>query len=207
MQQCVHHRLSPRRESTLPESKQFQANVAFMGRFREYAPRTQLSAADRSTQHIHRTSRPASCSPESSSGVQARAARDEARKKVQVGVDPAEQRRDAKLALLSARETSFEAVARAWHRVWAEGKHARYAEDVMNRLERNVFPNFGHKPVAHMEPKDIVRMMERIQGRGANDIARRVFCDYLRFGRTESRRGVQAFGCLTAADCSEPSAH
>jgi integrase len=44
----------------------------------------------------------------------------------------------------------------------------------MARLERNVLPNIGHKPVAHIEPKDIVRMMERIQGRGANDIARRV---------------------------------
>lgn len=48
------------------------------------------------------------------------------------------------------------------------------AEDVMGRLERMVFPSIGHKPVAHVEPKDIVRMMERIQGRGANDIARRV---------------------------------
>lgn len=53
-------------------------------------------------------------------------------------------------------------------------KHARYADDVIGRLERNVFPNIGHKPVAHIEPKDIVRMMERIQGRGANDTARRV---------------------------------
>lgn len=60
--------------------------------------------------------------------AQARAARDEARKKVLGGIDPSEERRDAKLALLSAQETSFEAVARAWHKVWAEGKHARYAK-------------------------------------------------------------------------------
>lgn len=106
--------------------------------------------------------------------AQARTARDDARKKMQAGIDPAEERRDAKLALLAAQENSFEAVARAWHKVWAEGKHARYAEDVMGRLERNVFPTVGHKPVAHIQPQDLVRMMERIQGRGANDIARRV---------------------------------
>jgi integrase len=106
--------------------------------------------------------------------AQARSARDEARKKVLAGTDPAEERRDRKLALLAAQENSFEAVARAWHKVWAVEKHARYAEDVMTRLERNVLPNIGQKPVAHIEPKDIVRMMERIQGRGANDIARRV---------------------------------
>lgn len=104
----------------------------------------------------------------------ARAARDEARRKVLAGIDPAEERRDAKLALLAAHENSFKAIARAWYKVWAEGKHARYAEDVMGRLERNVFPYIGHKPVAHIEPKDIVRMMEHIHGRGANDIARRV---------------------------------
>jgi integrase len=106
--------------------------------------------------------------------AQARALRDEARQKVLAAIDPAEERRDSKLALLAAHENSFEAVARAWHKVWAVGKHARYAEDVMGRLERNVFPNIGHKPVAHIEAKDIVRMMERIQGRGANDIAKRV---------------------------------
>jgi integrase len=44
----------------------------------------------------------------------------------------------------------------------------------MGRLERNVFPSIGHKPVAHIEAKDVVRMMERVQGRGANDIAKRV---------------------------------
>lgn len=44
----------------------------------------------------------------------------------------------------------------------------------MGRLERNVFPSIGHKPVAQIELRDIVRMMERINGRGANDIARRV---------------------------------
>jgi integrase len=106
--------------------------------------------------------------------AEARAARDEARKKVLSAIDPAEERRDSKLALLAAHENSFEAVARAWHKVWAVGKHARYAEDVMGRLERNVFPSIGHKPVAHIEAKDVVRMMERVQGRGANDIAKRV---------------------------------
>jgi len=59
---------------------------------------------------------------------------------VLAGIDPAEERRDAKLALLAAQENSFEAVARAWHKVWAVGRHARYAEDVMGRLERNVLP-------------------------------------------------------------------
>jgi hypothetical protein len=139
--------------------------------------------------------------------AEARAARDEARKKVLSAIDPAEERRDSKLALLAAHENSFEAVARPWHKVWAVGKHARYAEDVMGRLERNVFPSIGHKPVAHIEAKDVVRMMERVQGRGANDIAKRVrnTCSQIfRFAVTRgltSRNpaGEFAFGCLATA--------
>jgi integrase len=104
----------------------------------------------------------------------ARRARDEARNKVLADVDPAEERRDAKFALLAAHENSFETVARAWHKVWAPTKHERYSEDVLARLERDVFPVIGHKPVSQIEPKDLVRMMDLIQGRGATDIARRV---------------------------------
>jgi hypothetical protein len=104
----------------------------------------------------------------------ARSARNQARDKVRAGIDPADEKREAKLALLIAHETSFEAVARAWHKKWSTGRHARYAEDVMSRLERNVFPVIGHKPVDQIAPKHVVAMMERVQGRGATDVARRV---------------------------------
>jgi hypothetical protein len=93
---------------------------------------------------------------------------------VQAGIDPADEKQEAKLALLVAQESSFEAVARAWHSRWAAGRHARYAEDLMSRLERNVFPVLGHEPVDQIEPKHVVAMMERVQGRGATDVARRV---------------------------------
>jgi integrase len=106
--------------------------------------------------------------------AQARAARDLARDKVLAGIDPSDEKRDAKLAILSAHESSFEAVACAWHERWATGRHKRYAQDVMTRLKRNVFPVIGHKTVDQVEPKHIVAMMERIHGRGAADVARRV---------------------------------
>src|SRR4051812_6348703 len=85
--------------------------------------------------------------------AQARSARDAARKKVLAGIDPAEERRDAKLALLATRENTFEPVARAWHKVWAVGRHVRYTGDVMGRLERNGFPVLGNKPVTHTNPR------------------------------------------------------
>ncbi len=110
----------------------------------------------------------------STSLADARLAKDQAKLKVAAGIDPSEERKDAKLAQLSAHETSFEAVARAWHKVWSIEKHARYAEDVLSRLERNAFPRLGHRDIANIEAKDVVRMMEHIQGRGATDIALRL---------------------------------
>jgi hypothetical protein len=52
----------------------------------------------------------------------ARAARNRARDRVQAGNDPADEKREAKLALLVAQESSFEAVARAWHSRWVTGR-------------------------------------------------------------------------------------
>ncbi|WP_048439248.1 tyrosine-type recombinase/integrase [Caenimonas sp. SL110] len=105
--------------------------------------------------------------------AQARTARDEARRKVLSGVDPMEERRETKQASLIAHENSFESVARAWYEVWSIGRHPRYTKDVMSRFERNVFPAIGHKPVSQIEAPDLVRMMTKIQGRGATDIALR----------------------------------
>lgn len=105
--------------------------------------------------------------------AQARRARDEAKQKLLTGVDPMEERREAKLAARIAHENSFESVARAWYAVWSEERHPRYTRDVMSRFQRNVFPIIGPKPVTQIEPYDLVRMMEQIQGRGATDIARR----------------------------------
>lgn len=104
----------------------------------------------------------------------ARVARDQARDKVDAGIDPADEKRDAKLALLSAHESSFEAVARAWHKKWSPGRHERYAQDVMARLKRNVFPIIGHRLVDQIEPKHLVAMMDQVSTRGADDVARRV---------------------------------
>jgi len=124
--------------------------------------------------------------------AEARAARDEARKKLLSGVDPAAERRDAKRALRVALQNSFESVARDWHRIWSVGRHARYACDVMSRLERNVFPSIGHMPIEDIAPKDIVQVMERIQGRGATDIAKRARDTSSQIFRYAITRGLAA---------------
>lgn len=106
--------------------------------------------------------------------AQARAARDEAAQKRRSGIDPAQERRDAKRAVHVARESSFETVARTWHATWSKHRHARYASNVQSRLERNVFPALGHKQVRQVTAVDIVHVMKSVDERGAPEIARRL---------------------------------
>jgi hypothetical protein len=104
----------------------------------------------------------------------ARKEHQKARALVAAGDDPSEVRKDAKLAKLSAHETSFEPVARQWWSDWKRGKTARYADNVMCRLEADAFPVIGHKPVADLAASYFVRMSKKIEARGAEELARRV---------------------------------
>lgn len=105
--------------------------------------------------------------------AQARQARDAARKRLLDGVDPVQAKRDARLAMRSRMETHFEAVARAWFEHWRGPRTARHAEYVMRRLEADVFPALGRKPIADITAPQLLSMAKAIESRGALDIAKR----------------------------------
>ncbi|HSP17633.1 MAG TPA: integrase arm-type DNA-binding domain-containing protein [Thermoanaerobaculia bacterium] len=100
----------------------------------------------------------------------ARDRRDAARKRVAAGVDPSEERRAAR----AATEDSFEAIAREWFDKfksrWTEG-HRR---TVLSRMEDNLFPHIGSKPVRDLAAPEVLAALRRIEARGANETARRV---------------------------------
>ena len=103
----------------------------------------------------------------------ARAERDAARELLTAGTDPGEARRDAKRASLTAAETSFESVARTWWASWKADKSGRYADSVLRRLDADVFPELGSKPVRELTASAFVRMAKKIEARGAAELARR----------------------------------
>ncbi len=105
--------------------------------------------------------------------AQAREKRDEGRKLLAAGVDPMGRRREAKVAQQIAMEDSFEAVARKWWESWKTARSSRHADYVKRRLEGDVFPIIGHRPVAQLEAAELVVMVKRIEKRGALDIAKR----------------------------------
>lgn len=104
----------------------------------------------------------------------ARQARDEARAMLQAGTDPGEAKRDAKRQLLAAQATAFKPVALEWWAGWSTNKTERYAANVLARLEADVFPVIGHKPVASLAASHFVQVAKRTEARGAAELARRV---------------------------------
>ena len=105
--------------------------------------------------------------------AQAREGLAKARKLLAAGADPMAQRKADKLASLTAAENSFETVSRKWWALWKTGRRERHAVQVMRRFEADVFPLLGTRPVSAIQAPELVSMLKTIDGRGANDLARR----------------------------------
>ena len=105
--------------------------------------------------------------------AEARKKRDKARNELVEGEDPAQTRRDAKLARALLDATTFEKVARQWWEHWKGPRSPRHAEYVLRRLEADVFPVLGSRPIAEVTAPQLLAMAKRIESRGALDIAKR----------------------------------
>jgi integrase len=105
--------------------------------------------------------------------AQARTARDDASRLLAAGADPMAQRKAEKVARRVASENSFAAVARLWWDDWRHARSERHADYVWRRLEADIFPAVGARPVAEIEAPELVRMAKAIEKRGALDIAKR----------------------------------
>ena len=105
--------------------------------------------------------------------AQARKARDQAREALARGDDPAQIKREAKLSKAINDATTFEAVARQWWQHWSGPKSPRHADYVIRRLEADVFPALGGRPLASVTAPALLAMAKGIEARGAVDIAKR----------------------------------
>ena len=104
----------------------------------------------------------------------ARKKRDEARAKLDAGIDPGEERKAQKRTQRLNAENSFEAIAREWHAkyspTWSEG----HGERILRRLEVDAFPWIGGKPVGDLAPPDVLDVLRRVEKRGALETAHRL---------------------------------
>ncbi len=107
--------------------------------------------------------------------AQAREKRDQMRKQLASEIDPVQAQRQVKAAKKLAQENSFEAVARKWFEGWKAARSLRHADYVIRRLEADVFPAIGKRPIAEIQAPELVAMMKAIEKRGALDIAKRCY--------------------------------
>ena len=103
----------------------------------------------------------------------ARQRREDARKLLANGVDPSEIKKAQKASKISDAENSFEVVARAWHSGKVEGWAESHAKTTLERLQKNIFPWLGGKPVNEIKLSDIKPVLHRIEER-APESARRM---------------------------------
>ena len=106
--------------------------------------------------------------------AEARTRRDEARKLVSEGRNPSEVRKEQKLALVAENVTSFEAIAREWHKLKSMKWSAGYSADIMEAFNNDIFPYIGNRSVSEIKPLELLNVLRKIEARGAFEKTRKV---------------------------------
>lgn len=107
----------------------------------------------------------------------ARSRRDRARRLLAEGIDPAGHKKAVKAAARAQVAHSFEVVGREWfdkHKErWVEG----HGQKIIARLEKDIFPLIGGKPVDAVTAPELLDALRRIEARGAMETAHRILQD------------------------------
>jgi integrase len=104
---------------------------------------------------------------------EARDKRDEARKLLSEGINPSEVRKAKKYNIYIDSNNNLEAVALEWFTVnkpkWKESN----AKSKWRRLEKNVFPYLGNRPIKNITTQELLSVIRIIEKRGAIELAHR----------------------------------
>ena len=103
----------------------------------------------------------------------ARQRRDDARKLLADGIDPGEHRKAAKSMRAGLAANTFEVIGREWYAKTAPTLAENTRDKMLRRLETDVFPWIGARPLSALAASDLIKLIERIEQRGALDIAKR----------------------------------
>jgi integrase len=107
----------------------------------------------------------------------ARAKRDAARKLLANDIDPGEHRKAQKAAGAARAANSFEVVAQEWYAKHSPNWVENHANRIIRRLERDVFPWIGARPIDAIKAPDLLAVIRRIEHRGALETAHRALAN------------------------------
>lgn len=96
-----------------------------------------------------------------------------ARKLLENGVDPSQDRKKKKALAKESAENTFEVIAWEWYANRKSRWRKRYAEEIITRLEKDIFPEIGGYPILEIEPPLLLQVIRKIENRGAHELAKR----------------------------------
>jgi integrase len=111
-------------------------------------------------------------------------------------------RKAQKQAKIEETET-FEIIAREWQEKFKSKWQEEYADKIMRRMELNVFPLIGLRPIKNIKAPELLAVLRRVESRDALELAHRIrnLCDQIfRYavatGRTERNPAADLKGAL-----------
>lgn len=113
----------------------------------------------------------------------ARARRDDARKLLAEDIDPSENRKAQKTARADRAANSVETVAREWYAKYSPTWAKNHGNRILRRLERDIFPWIGGRPIAEVTAPELLAVIRRIEARGALETAHRALANCGQFWR------------------------
>ncbi|AIR60913.1 integrase [Cedecea neteri] len=142
--------------------------------------------------------------------AQARALRDEAKKKLAEGIDLSFAKKEEKLVRDVQLNNTFQAVALEWHGTkvsrWSEG----YASDIIEAFNKDIFPYIGQLPVNDIKPLVLLNVLRRMESRGATEKANKVrqrCSEVFRYAIVTGRAEYNPEADLTSAMSGRESKH
>lgn len=97
--------------------------------------------------------------------AEAREKKEAARKLLANNIDPGEVRKAEKAARGMAAANTFEAVTREWHERFKGQWSERHAEQILKRLEQDVFPWLGGRPIGEVKAPEMLAILRRVETR------------------------------------------
>lgn len=106
--------------------------------------------------------------------AEARARRDEAKKKIAEGIDPALEKKRARIAAKYAAANTFQAVAEEWLVKCERDGLAPVTVDKIRWLLAKAYPLIGTIPIAQITPHEALAVLRKVEATGAYESARRM---------------------------------
>ena len=142
--------------------------------------------------------------------AQARALRDEAKKKLVEGIDPSTAKKEEKLVRDVLLNNTFQTVALEWHTTragrWSEG----YAADILEAFNKDIFPFIGQQPINEIKPLVLLNVPKRMEFRGAIEKAKKArqrCSEAFRYAIVTGRAEYNPAAYLTSAMSGHESKH